>query len=231
MTEKTQEILFLESQGSAWFTRNRSAFERGQWEDLPLSALQTYNISPRVLLDIGCSGGWRIGKLQAEYGCCAMGVEPSEEALIYAKQHWPLIKFQRGTADNLTSIKNEFADCVLLWYVCHWIDRSSLLRSIAEVDRVLCDGGYLLLGDFAPDAPTKVPYKHFRGLWTWKLAYHSIFLATGRYSLVTYQTYNHDTGTIEHAPSEQRGMIALLQKGDFYANRGYLHQRCVGRDS
>ena len=35
-----------------------------------------------------------------------------------------------------------------------------MLRSVAEIDRVLPDGGFLLIGDFYPSLPQRVRYHH-----------------------------------------------------------------------
>jgi SAM-dependent methyltransferase len=88
---------------------------------------------------------------------------------------------------------DERFDLVIVNFVFHWVDRSSLLQSIAEVDRVVADGGWLLIGDFLPAIPAKVPYHHLpdEPMYTYKQDYSEIFRASGGYRVVGLVTGNH----------------------------------------
>jgi SAM-dependent methyltransferase len=89
-------------------------------------------------------------------------------------------------------------------------------RAVAEIDRVLRDGGHLLRSDFLPDAPTRVRY-HRRpevDVWTYKQDYAQPFLASGLYGEVERIVIDHRTGQpAEHAlDPRERGFISVLRK-------------------
>ena len=102
-----------------------------------------------------------------------------------------------------------------------WIDRTSLLYSIAETDRSVSNNGFLLLNGFLPNHPTKCPYHHVQGekVMTYKTDYAKIFLSTGNYSLIARQTYNFDSKELDTNTTDfNRGACTLLKKslGEFY---------------
>mgnify|MGYP001081664890 CR=1 FL=1 len=82
----------------------------------------------------------------------------------------------------------------ILSFVLHWVDREALLRVAAEVDALVEDGGYLIVSDFLPDCPTKVPYHHAKGaeIFTYKQDYAALFEATCVYRRVSGIVFDHD---------------------------------------
>jgi SAM-dependent methyltransferase len=109
----------------------------------------------------------------------------------------------------------ELFDLIILNFVFNWIDRTNLLRSVAEIDRLLVDGGFLIIGDFFPSNLTKVRYHHLddEKVYTYKQNYAGIFTASGLYHPVCLITADHSSKTLtaEVAESERIG-IWLLQK-------------------
>ena len=109
---------------------------------------------------------------------------------------------------------------MLLSFLSHCLDRSSLLLAASEIDRVLPLGGMVALSDFAPDRPTRRPWKHRDGITTFKLpdAGATIFLATGMYREIGRLTYDHDAhGRLDAAtPGERRAVVCLLRKESMY---------------
>jgi len=109
----------------------------------------------------------------------------------------------------------ELFDLIIVNFVFHWIDRTNLLRSVAEIDRLLVDGGFLIIGDFFPSNLTKVRYHHLddEKVYTYKQNYAGIFTASGLYHPVCLITADHSSKTLtgEVAESERIG-IWLLQK-------------------
>jgi hypothetical protein len=67
------------------------------------------------------------------------------------------------------------------------------LRSVAEIDRVLGEGGLLLVGDFAPSNRLRVRYHHLpeSAVYTYKQDYAAVFLASGLYQPVGLLTGDH----------------------------------------
>lgn len=213
-----QDKVFLNGEGDAYFERNRHAL-CGNWSsDWPLRLINEYHLKPQRVLEVGCMNGWRLAAINATLGCHCLGIDPSPKALEDGIQRFPNVQFRIGRAGLLFGVWDLTFDLIIVHYVLHWVDRRELLISIKEIDRALVDGGYLILGDFAPDYPCKVPYKHRDGIWTYKLPrYQDLFLATGLYQELACITYNHDTHEQGPAESQQRGMCCLLSKREVYA--------------
>ncbi len=162
----------------------------GRRDDV-LALISEHLLDPRDVLEIGCANGYRLDKIARRYGCPTTGVEPSAEAIADGRLRYPDVRFHRGTASDIPLIAN--FDLVIVNFVLHWVDRSSILRSVAEIDRTVADNGYLIIGDFLPSYPQRVPYKHKLGLWTYKQNYAALFLASGLYRVVAVETGHHDS--------------------------------------
>ena len=125
----------------------------------------------------------------------------------------------RGLASEIPT--QEKFDLVIVNFVLHWVAREELLRSISEIDRIVEDGGHLVVGDFLPDQPTMTNYHHLPGenVYTYKLDYADIFTSSSLYRAVSRMTFSegkHDFST--NVPSADRAAVTLLQKSlnDFY---------------
>jgi SAM-dependent methyltransferase len=91
------------------------------------------------------------------------------------------VEFVRGLAHSIP-LRDPF-DLIIVNFVLHWTDRANLLRSVAEVDRLLVDGGFLIIGDFHPSNFVKVRYHHLAAerVFTYKQDYAATFLSSGLY--------------------------------------------------
>lgn len=217
----TQDDIFSNGEGDAWFERNQSYLASSEViaNDPVLHLLDMYRVAPSAVLEIGCSDGWRLAEIARRTPCRVVGVEPSAAAITHGKNTHPNVLFHQGIAAALP-VEESF-DLVIVNYVLHWIARDTLLQSIVEIDRVVKDGGFLLIGDFSPDRAQKNPYHHRpdQDMYTYKLDYPSIFVSTGLYRIVGHITFDHGTheylGTVE---GDKRGACTLLRKSlsEFY---------------
>jgi len=219
VTAMLQDALFSQGEGDAWFQRNHQTYRPEQ--DPMLHALISQNIHPREVLEIGASDGARLAIIGDRYQAKATAVEPSQEAVAEGRRSFPEIQFFVSTARSLP-LPDESYDCVIIHSVFHWIDRRSLLGSIAEIDRVLQPNGHLLIGDFCPYSPKKVRYHHRPDvkIYTYKQDYSAIFLATAGYVLLGQQMIDH--ASREPSPEiceYDRFSISVLKKlsGGIYA--------------
>lgn len=221
----TQEDLFFKSEGTAWFRRNHAAVNDPQREktDWPLRIMNKHGLRPKRVLEIGCSNGWRLGMIQKHYRCECVGIEPSSAAVAEGRKTRPNVAFKRGVSSALPVGAKTTFDLVIINFVFHWMARERLLASVAEADRVLADGGHLIVGDFLPNRPVKNGYHHLPdgAAYTFKQDYTKIFLASGLYRLVGRDVFDHDGTTRPGAKidPDQRGMCALPEKSlsRFYA--------------
>ena len=213
----TQDAVFADGEGDRWFLRNRSAITDSNWiaTDPVLRLIEIAGLAPQRALEIGASNGFRLHALRERYGCRVTGVEPSQNAIDNGAAHYPDVEFLRGVANDLPIKEDGAFDLVIVNFVLHWVDRSTLMRSVAEIDRMIADGGYLIIGDFYPPAPQRVPYHHLpqSSVATYKQSYPEIFIASVLYKQVEALTCDHATREIraDVAP-EERTQVVLLRK-------------------
>jgi ubiquinone/menaquinone biosynthesis C-methylase UbiE len=208
---------FLHGEGDAWFTRNAQVLTAEVvWDkDLVLQSLVQANVRPRSVLEVGAANGYRLAVLADRFGCSATALEPSASAIRDGETRFPAVRFVRGLMHDMHDLADGSFDLVLVNFVLHWIDRSKLFASVAEIDRVLVDGGHLVIGDFLPEVPQKVRYHHLPGadVWTYKQDYRQIWLSSSLYREVNGFTYHHGTRAISPsvAPDHRAG-VTLLRK-------------------
>jgi ubiquinone/menaquinone biosynthesis C-methylase UbiE len=213
----TQDDIFLQSEGDQWFHRNKShlAGEGYRAHDPIFTMLELVNIRPSNVLEIGASNGYRLHEIHTRYQCATTAVEPSQSAIADGQEAYPQIQFLRGTASQLPISDNFQFDLVIVHFVFHWIDRSTLLRSVAEIDRMLKDGGHLVIGDFHPPNPQRVAYHHLPAeqVWTYKQEYAHIFLASQTYAPVASFDFDHSNHQVgSNQPLNNRAHVSLIQK-------------------
>ncbi len=214
MSERPED-LWMESEGDNWFARNREALSSSH--DKTLFLLELYGIKPRRVLEVGCANGYRLAALHEKYRCQVAGVEPSAAAIQDGQARWPFITFVRGTGD-LFQLHQMF-DVIIINFVFHWVPRTRLLKSVAQIDARLEDGGYLVIGDFGTKNYLKRKY-HRRpqdNLFTYKQQYQNIYLATGQYLEIAKIRYNYDTkafsGELDY---ENIATVSLLRKTELH---------------
>jgi SAM-dependent methyltransferase len=188
----TQDEIFAASEGDRWFDRNKDDLEQFDPQaDLPLRLMDLYHLRPRNVLEIGASNGVRLAAISERYGASVVAVEPSRKAIGGGKIKFPHIEFVQGTASTIPL--QESFDLIIVHSVFHWIDRTTLLRSVAEIDRLIVNGGFLIIGDFYPSNLIKVRYHHLtdQQIYTYKQNYAATFLASGLYHIVCLITWGH----------------------------------------
>ncbi|TAK30023.1 MAG: class I SAM-dependent methyltransferase [Chloroflexota bacterium] len=218
-----QDDVFLADEGDAWFKRNRSYLVEttSTKTDYPLALIAQYNLHPKKVLEVGCSNGWRLDAIRRRYDCTCVGIEPSEAAALAGRERFPGLDLRIGLASRLPCPPDESFDLVIVNFVLHWVDRKTLLVSLAEIDRTVADGGYLILGDFLPDWPKRNRYHHRDDveLYTYKLDYAAILQSTALYTNVARITFDHDQHALSgDVGSYERGVCQLLRKStsEFY---------------
>ena len=122
-----------------------------------------------------------------------------------------------GTADELPYDDASF-DVVWFGFCLYLVDRTLLMRTVSEADRVLRDGGVLAIVDFEPEAPCARPYSHRPGLLSYKMDHSRLFLANPAYVLAEKHATSHTTGRWEHDPQE-RVALTICRKDLEHAYR------------
>lgn len=217
----SQDEVFFGGEGDAWFHRNQAALGKHvDWPSRMFDMLENRN-DIRDVAELGCANGWRLDGLAKKVGGRLVGVDASKEAILDGQSRYPHLQLHHGTLANLP-LEGAF-DLVIVNFVFHWIDRATLATSLAEVDRVTRDEGFLILGDFLPDFPQRRLYHHRpeEKVYTYKQDYACLFRALGTYTEVARITFNHDhpAQTIQPTPSTHRAACVVLQK----SLQGYYH--------
>lgn len=191
-TNPNQDELFASSEADRYFDRNKSALRKADWSaDPPLRLIELYHLQPQTALEIGAANGYRLGAIAARWGTKVTAVEPSAHAIADGQARFPEVTFLQATASAIP-LHSQF-ELVIVNFVLHWVARDTLLRSVAEIDRLLADGGFLILGDFEPSNRTRVRYHHRpeQEIYTYKQHYPAVFLASGLYHAVAALTSGH----------------------------------------
>jgi SAM-dependent methyltransferase len=145
-------------------------------------------IRPTQAVEFGCGQGFNIAEVVHTFNCRGLGIDPSGVAIAEARrQYSPGISFLSGTA-SYRFLLREY-DLVMYGFCLYLSDRENLSNIVSVGDQLLNDGGYLVIQDFDPEYPHKVPYHHHDGIFSYKMDYSKLWLANPAYSLVQKNVY------------------------------------------
>jgi len=187
----TQAQTFIDGEGDAWFARNR---ERLGQHDPVYERLRARAIVPTRALEVGCANGWRLKKLNEAYGCTVAGVEPSKAALDATELQVAML--EHGAADVLPWLNSAF-DLVIYGFCLYLTDPEDWFTIVAEGDRVLADGGHIVIHDFADGGnPHALRYEHAEGVLAYHVNFSALWLMHPWYRLVDWHKDDAELVTI-----------------------------------
>lgn len=224
--KQSQEQVVFEHEGDSWFERNKTVLNRDHLRhDQPLLLLDLYKLQPQKVLEVGCSNGYRLAEIAERYPCRVVGVEPSAAAIADGRERFPNVEFVQGVANAIPL--HETFDLIIVNFVFYIVDRARILQTVGEIDRLLADGGLLIMGDFFPATPQKVDYHHLpQGeFFTFKQDYGAVFLASGIYHPISLLTGSHGNLTLSVEPQEQERIGTWLLRKSL--NSLYTHRQFV----
>lgn len=167
-----QAQFFIDKEGDRWFERN--AAKLGEHD--PVSELiEQLHIKPENVLEIGCSNGWRLAALHDKYKCGVTGLDPSHTASQDARKRG--ISVWTATAAGMP-LRSKTYDLVIYGFCLYLTDPEDWFRIAMEGDRVLKDGGYLIIHDFErePEAFARV-YEHAKDILSYHVDFAGFWLA------------------------------------------------------
>lgn len=218
MENNTQKNAFLEYEADAWFQRNKNVVENYiPNKDGVVSLLKQYNLEIEHLLEIGCSSGYRLNGIRETLGqnVKVFGIDPSNAAIGFGRKNYPMVSFTKGTADNLSMYDNNSMDAVIVGFVFYVIDREIFFKVVSEIDRVLKNGGVLIIIDFFSEAALKNVYEHIKDFkaYAFKQNYDEVFTASKLYYLLDKSTWSHSTKELDASSNyHDKYSISLLKK-------------------
>jgi len=183
-----QEDIFAEGEGDAWFSRNFWALEdKTEIPDPVIEAIKQHVQNKKLnhrFIELGCSNGARLEAIQKiwSYAYC-VGIDPSASAIANGAARYQNINLHRGTM-VANPISREWARVLIYGFCLYVCDPEELFEIAVQGDRLLEDGGYLIIHDFDPEFPHSVPNKHVDGLMTYKMDWSKLWLSNPAYRLI-----------------------------------------------
>ncbi len=121
----------------------------------------------KSVLEYGCQYGDLMNHFRTKMGVeRCVGVEASAKAIAFGKElYGDRIEWYHGTiADNSLNAAEDQGpfDLVIVEDVFGWISRETLFASIANIDDMLGEGGYLFIRDFLPGFRTRNANHHVK---------------------------------------------------------------------
>lgn len=209
-----QESVFSQGEGDQWFLRNRAQIEySGSFADVDfiLERLNPFQNQINRVLEVGCAAAHKVEKMASVLDAEPFGIDPSEKAIRAAIERTRYVdNFLVGTIDKINLPDSRF-DAVYVAFCMYLVSREELERAIAEVDRVLRNGGFLIIEDFDPGVEIEVGYKHHSEIKTHKADYAKFFLNLERYYLLEKKSLSHASNYFTNDINE-RISIQILQK-------------------
>lgn len=208
-----QKDVFLQSEGNAWFDRNRDAVARRKLpEDDPVlqEVLDVWKeqTSTPTILEIGCGEGARLGWLREHLHAECLGIEPSPKAVAAACTRG--VDARQGTADALP-FEDSSVDVLIFGFCLYLCDREDLFRVASEADRVLRSPGWIVIEDFYSPTPRSRPYHHQPGVQSYKMDYRSLFVWHPAYVCLTHKVRHHGQSRYTDDSEEWVG-VSVLRK-------------------
>jgi SAM-dependent methyltransferase len=183
-----QSQVFRASEADAWLDRNVTKLPPPN--DPVMDALVIADRKVARVLEVGCSNGWRLDAIHKKYRNTCFGIDPVIRDTVRRNG----VTLMCGTADELNFDAGYFS-VVIFGFCLYLCDPEDYFRIVMESDRVLKDGGHIILYDFVSNDPHCRAYKHHEGIFSYKLDWPQLWLGHPAYSLEYDRVY--DNGTVD----------------------------------
>ena len=205
-----QKSLFLDGEADKWFERNVDDLSEGN-DDVLVEAIQRMGIKADKILEIGSANGHRLNALAEQLNADGFGVDPSAQAIKDGSEKYPGLTLTVGTADDLP-FTDEFFDLVIFGFCFYLVDPKHHFRAVAEADRILKNGGAMIIFDFMAPCAYHNEYTHLEGVKAYKMDIQRYFTAHPGYHLVQrlLKTVDGDYANIDR----REGVDVLIKSYD-----------------
>ena len=207
MAVNNQRNVFLDGEGDQWYSRN-AVQDINELDHIDCVIHQSLEFCSSVL-EVGCADGRRLARIKENCGSITtlVGIDPSSVGILSGLNRFVGLDLRVGTADLLPI--QEVFDAVVIGFCLYLCDRELLSKIVSEVDRVLEDGGVLVLVDFDPPHPRRRRYQHKEGIWSYKMDYSKLFTALPHFVLSSKSSMSHSGMTWENDESERIAVWTL----------------------
>lgn len=219
----SQNQIFSSGEGDAWFNRNAKQLltvdQASQSEDVQYlcKTLKPFKDEINQVLEIGCSNGIKLESICHQLNAVGIGVDPSIHAVDSgnARKKIADVTLKVGDGNNLPFESSSF-NVVYFAFCLYLFDRESLIQSMAEADRVLKPGGFLVITDFDPGSQYRRSYTHHEGVFSYKQNYAAFFIQSGLYYLAGKNCFSHSKSTFEVSVDERVSTSILFKETNPY---------------
>ena len=181
----------LQQDGDGYHARNYSGI--GTIADPAFEAMQLiHRLAPiGSVLEIGCTTGFRLEKARVALGARCVGLEISPAAVSEGRERYPEVHIELGAAPrDLDRWPDEQFDVVIVGHFEYLLPREELFGLAAAVDRLVVDGGHIIVMDFLHLTPMSADYRHHPDLRVFKHDPSAPWLWSPTYTLVQRQVYD-----------------------------------------
>ena len=193
----SQKEIFKQSEGDAWFERNKDVLKKRNFEADPLVLELKHLLNAELIdankkidiLEVGCGEGSRGQFISKIIDCNFYGIDPSKKAVKVANSKG--IIASQGSADKLPYKNNQF-DIIIYGFCLYLCDRQDLPLISKEASRVLKDSSWLLIMDFFSDSASENEYMHLENIKSFKMDYRKIFENDSSYCCYSHKIIDHE---------------------------------------
>jgi SAM-dependent methyltransferase len=211
-----QTEIFKAHEADQWYSRNKSKLQGAQYYvelDWLCHTLRPFRERIDNVLEIGCAAGHKLRKLCEELDANGEGIEPSRIAVEEGNRNGGRVKLQVGSSETLP-YPDETFDLLHFGFCLYLVERKFLMRSCAEADRVLKNGGFLAITDFDPNDIRVIPYVHAAECYSYKQDYSEIFLRSGLYAHIAKFSFSHRMQSFDEDRNERISINILYKEKD-----------------
>lgn len=142
------------------------------------------------VLEIGCTTGFRLARARTAFGATCAGLEVAPAAVAEGRERYPDVDLREGVAPrDLEHWAATTFDVVVVGHFLYLLPREEVFALAAAVDRLVVDGGHLVVMDFLSPTPTSAPYAHHADLRVFKHDPSLPWQWSPTYFLVSRQVY------------------------------------------
>lgn len=182
-----QAQAFFEGESREWLKRNKAKLPVK--DDPVLNAIKNLRLKPAIVSEIGCADGWRLKALRTHYGCRCYGIDPGIAPPFQTVDN---IELTNGTASDLGFLREGKIDLLIYGFCLYLCDPEDYFKIASEGDRVLANGGHLVVYDFWSPLPYKKPYEHKKGLFSHKMDFAKLWTWNPAYSVQSVMMIGED---------------------------------------
>ncbi len=213
MSNNIQKEYFVQEGGDEWYARSCHSIQKTKPTfNYLFDCINNLPFAINNFLEVGCSSGEKIKQVQSKFKCSCYGIDPSKEAIAGGRKLVnDKIHLQVGTAESLP-FEDNFFDVVCFGFCLYLCDRNLLFRIAQEADRVLREGGAIIIVDFDSRIPLRNSFHHTgEAIWSYKMEYEKMFTWHPQYILSEKRSYSYYDSCFIYDSNERVSISTIIK--------------------